>query len=192
MKILARYIMTGANGAHLERVACTIDLKHATVELLHPTASVFEEGSAVEHFVEFDSNIFALVVDSKNQRIALSPAGWSNLKHSLKVAFSREKTEISFAAIQEFRWFVSSQMGPYPADEMSLKAHCFVEYDTGEVIQRDYPAMLKDVRVAFIAVSIGTAEYAVKMDERTELYCVVELEKFKTDIRSSGLAWTDI
>ena len=64
MKILARYIMTGANGVHLERVACTIDLEHATVELLHPTASVFEENSAVVATRDKNSPKYVCMIDA--------------------------------------------------------------------------------------------------------------------------------
>lgn len=187
--IVARYVQESLAGQMLDAITCEVDMIHYTVTLCHPAAGVFDPGLRALHFLEFAGTKFSLEVDPGWQVLKFADGQYKAFKARLIEVLAQEKTDITLKGVQEFHWTSMAPNGPYGDDKMSLTANCFIQLDTGEIVERAYQG-LPAKYIERMNVRVGYREIALKKSQETGLYKVQDLEDFQADVRSALPHWT--
>lgn len=192
MKIIGVFLVKRKNNDLVDAVTCFIDLDspfNHYVEPIHPCSSAFDQEEENLLFVQLHGGgpEFEVTLVAEKQKLILRRESWEGFKAELVNSLNREKTDLVFVGLQEFQWRPNGLNGPLDEDMMSFKGNCFITFDEGKVMTREYYGISG---VTMQKMTVRTAYRDIDLVNVSEgQFIVKDLKDFQSDICLSLPRW---
>lgn len=178
-------VQKSLKGEILEAFTGHYDARTFSIKLAKPIPSVFDPDHNALHFLILEGCEYQLGPVPARQKLDFSNRCYRDFESHLKDCLARPDTGLTLKAVQEFHWANPAPHGLHERDEISFKAACLIDLDSGVIADRVYhglPCVQFDrmtVRTAYRNIDVKASE------EDAGVYVVCDLKDFQADVQLS-------